>query len=192
MLRCCCVVFGLSLVLACDRKDEPPPAAAKPASAPVSPTPAGSPAGSVAAPPVDPFAQGFCAYTVGSEPENKGGGGANNVQSTHWMAPDQPGRSIAGKLLINCGKGAQVTIQLHNDDDDLPMAPGKYPIDKTGAKGTFSVIAPLALVEPGELDITAWDRSHIAGTFRFKADKGPLTGTFDLRCPYGATPTCAP
>ena len=63
---------------------------------------------------------------------------------------------MAGKLLINCGANEQISIMWHNDTDDLPMAPGKHPIDKTGAKGTMSIISAVGgLVEPGQLDITA-------------------------------------
>ncbi len=189
----------LALSTACDGG---PPATESTKAAGNDRQPAGAP--SPAAPPttrpvapVDPFAQGFCEYTVeGGEP-NKGGGGIANVQSTHWMPPEQPGRSSAGKLLINCGKSAQINIYWHNDDDELPMAPGKYPIDKTGAKGTLSTISPLgALAEPGEIDITAWDRSHLAGTFAMKVNKDgaprSVVGRFDLRCPYGTTTHCTP
>ncbi len=163
-----------------------PPAAATGPAAPPSPVA-----------PVDSFALGFCEYTVeGGEP-NKGGGGIANVQSIHWMAPEQPSRSSAGKLQINCGKSAQINLYWHNDDDELPMAPGKYPIDKTGGRGTLSAISTLgALTEPGEIDISAWDRSHLAGTFVMKVNKDgaprSVAGSFDLRCPYGATTHCTP
>lgn len=119
------------------------------------------------------------------------------MQTIHWMQANQPGRSMAGKLLINCGTGQQISIMWHNDDDDLPMAPGKHPIDKTGAKGTMSMISGVGnLVEPGQLDITAWDASHLAGTFTMKLDHQGIpkavTGTFDLRCPYGKSDVCSP
>lgn len=167
---------------------EAPPAGASASGGTATPAPAAD---------VDPFAQGFCEYTIEGSPPNKGRGGLNNIQTTHWMTADQPGRSMAGKLLINCGADKQISIMWHNDTDDLPMAPGKHPIDKTGAKGTMSIIAAIGdLVEPGQLDITAWDASHIAGTFtmkiRHEGTPKTVTGKLDLRCPYGKTAACSP
>ncbi len=157
----------------------------------------GTPAASEpAAAPSDPFAQGFCEYTIEGGAANKGGGGLSNVQSSHWMMAGASGRSMAGKLLINCGDKDKITIQHHNFDEELAMAAGKYPIDKTGAAGTMSIIGPFPLAEAGELDITAWDTSHMAGTFSFSVTKDgaskKVTGSFDLRCPYAASDVCVP
>jgi hypothetical protein len=146
-------------------------------------------------PAADPFAQGFCEYSVDGGEANKGGGGIMNFQSSLWMTADQPGRSIAGKFLLNCGKTDQISISLHNDDDELPQAAAKYPIDKTGAKGTMSIITGVGeLSEPGELEITAWDKAHIAGKFAMKLNKDgatkAITGSFDLDCPYAKSDLC--
>lgn len=190
------VVSAALLAWACDGGGEA--AKGEKAAAPGQAAGPGAATPPVAAPAsvASPEALGFCEYTVeGGEP-NRGGGGRNNVASMHWMTADQPGRSVVGQLLLNCGKAPQVSLSPHNLEDPVPMAPGKYTIDKTGAKGTFSLIGGGALAEPGEIDITAWDASHVAGTFRFKAEREggvkQITGRFDLRCPYGTTAACRP
>jgi hypothetical protein len=113
--------------------------------------------------------------------------------STHWMAANQQGRSLAGPLLINCGKSPQLSLSAASDakETDVPMAPKTYPIDTTNKPGTFTAMgADFTGAESGELAITAWDKKHLAGTFKLVAKGKTYAGSFDLKCPYGGNGVC--
>lgn len=42
----------------------------------------------------------------------------------------------------------------------------------------------------GELDVTAFDAAHVAGTFAFTAGGKRYAGTFDLKCPQQGNGVC--
>jgi len=45
----------------------------------------------------------------------------------------------------------------------------------------------------GEMDITAWDTTHMAGTFAFTGNnKKKYAGTFDIKCPHAGNGVCTP
>jgi len=187
------LVLTVSLA-ACGKEksnETPAKASGSPPQMQPAPTPAPAPAPTPAptpAPEADPYAMGFCEYTVEAGPPNKGGGGLNNVMSLHWMAANQQGRSLAVPLLINCGSGKQLNISSEGDVTDIPMAPKKYPIGSD--KGSFVVQGPDAWGAKGELEITAWDASHVAGTFQFAAGDKKFTGNFDIKCPQPGNGVC--
>jgi hypothetical protein len=164
-------------------KAEPAPAPA-PAPAPTAPvTPSTPPA-----PPPDPFAMGSCEYTVDGGETHKGGGGISNVMSIHWMAADQKGRSIAVPLLINCGPtGKQLNISSDGDTAVVPMGPKKYPF---GAGKAFTVMGRDFMNGDGSIDITAWDTTHVAGTFEISAKGKIYKGVFDIKCPQPGNGVC--
>ena len=115
-------------------------------------------------------------------------------------------------LVVNCGNAAEKngSVSLLPGEGskyaDVPFGAKSYTIAKGGllgggAKaGEFSVIFSVkdgvyALDEPGELKITKFDKSGIAGTFSFKATerlaqgapkKVTVQGTFDFPCSGGA------
>ncbi len=115
-------------------------------------------------------------------------------------------------LVLNCGDAGDETgsVSLMPADGstyaDVPFGPKTYPIAKGGVlgggarAGEFSVIfsagdGVYALDEPGELKVTKFDKSGIAGTFSFKASerfatgtpkKVAVQGTFDFGCTGGA------
>ncbi|MBP6843391.1 MAG: hypothetical protein KA201_06595 [Kofleriaceae bacterium] len=194
-----CLGLALAaLVAACGKGGDKPAAGGTGAPSAATPTPtapAAPPPSAPAAPPpaaVDPYAQGFCEYTIDGGAPNKGGGGMNNVLSLHWFAPDQQGRGLASTLLINCGTGAQVNLMSSSDATpaDVPMAPKKYPITKGNKAGAFSVMGPDFMGGEGELDITAWDTSHVAGTFGFAAGGKQYSARFDIKCPFPSNGVC--
>ncbi len=112
--------------------------------------------------------------------------------SLHWFAPEQQGRGLASTLLINCGTGAQVNLMSANDATaaDVPMAPKTYPIARTNKAGTFTVMGRDFMGGEGELAITAWDVSHVAGTFAFTAGGKQYRGQFDIKCPFPSNGVC--
>jgi len=161
--------------------EQAPPAPTTPAA----PAPAASAAPAAAAP-VDPFAMGSCEYTIDGGEPLKGGGGISNVMSIHWMAANQPGRSIAGPLLINCGPAGK-QLNLSADDTSIAMAPKKYEI---GTGKAFSVMGPGLAAAKGEIDISAWDKAHVTGTFTIEGDGKKVAGKFDIKCPQPGNGIC--
>ena len=144
--------------------------------------------------PVDAFAMGSCEYKIDGAEGSKGGGGMNNVGSLHWMPENQPGRSLGSALIINCGaSGKQLNLSPTGDSTvaDVPMKPGKYAITTTGKKGDFTVIGPGFMGGAGELDVTAWDTSHVAGTFTVESGGKKYEGSFDLKCPTPGNGICS-
>lgn len=190
------VVTLLAITAACGKSKDtdkgtasepaPPPTADKP------PAPPPSPSAPPPTAPADPYAQGYCEYTIDGGAPNKGGGGLNNVLSVHWMAADQKGRSLATPLLINCGKGGQINLMSHADSTAaaIPFGPKKYAIGKTNKLDEFAVLGPNFMGGMGELDVTAWDRAHIAGTFQFEAQGKKYAGKFDIKCPFPGNGIC--
>ena len=173
---------------------QPSPTAGTPASG--SPTPSASAGASPtpSAAPVDPFAMGWCEYKVDGGEALKGGGGMNNVGSLHWMPENQPGRSLGNALIINCGpSGKQVNLSATGDTTvaDVPMKPGKYAITTTGKKGDFTAIGADFMGGTGTLDITAWDTSHVAGSFTITSGLRKFEGSFDLKCPSPGNGICS-
>jgi hypothetical protein len=171
------------------KKNEPAPKPADPpASAPAAP--ATQPTPPAAAP--DPDALGFCEYTIDGANPNRGGGGLMNVGSLYWIPVGQKGRSIAGPLLINCGKGKQLNISAAGSAEaDYPQTAKKYMFDPSNKNGTFTVMGPdFMSAKDGELEITAWDNVHVAGSFKFNAGGKAYAGTFDLKCPQPGNGIC--
>lgn len=142
----------------------------------------------------DPSAEDFCEYTVDGGPPNRGGGGVANVMSIHWMAPTQPGRSIATPLLINCGPaGAQLNFDTvgNSKAEDVPMKPATLKIEKKPKKGNLGVRKAGFFTAEGSVTLTAWDTRHVAGTFSFTASDGKkYAGKFSLKCPYPGNGVC--
>jgi hypothetical protein len=180
------------LVAACGKdaakKNEPPPA---PTPTPTPAAPAAAPTPPSAAP--DPEASGFCEYTIDGANPNRGNGGLMNVQSLYWIPADQKGRGLASHLLINCGKGKQLNIMSAGKaaDTDYPQGAKKYAIDSSNKPGAIAVMGPdFMSAKDGELDVTAWDKTHVAGSFKFTAGGKAYAGTFDLKCPQPGNGAC--
>lgn len=156
-------------------------AAAQPASEPTKEAPSGTPS----APAAD---LGFCEYTVDGGAPNRGGGGISNVQSIHFMIESQ--RGMGGQLLINCGAKDQISISAPPKTVPIEMGPKKHAIKNGGTD--FSVLGPNFMGGTGEIDITAWDKAHVAGSFKFEAKGKQYAGTFDLKCPQPGNGVCTP
>lgn len=184
------VLFTVAVLLTACKSDpgkptgEPtaaPPGAAPPAAAPAPEAPP--------APPADPFAGGFCEYSIDGGEVLKGGGGLNNVQSRHWLT-DEQGKKLAAPLLINCGPaGKQVNII--TNDATLTLGAGKFKITKIGdGPKEFAVLAADFLSGVGEIELTAFDDQHVAGTFSFTGAGKVHAGKFDLKCPFPGNGLC--
>lgn len=141
------------------------------------------PAAPVTAPAAD---TGFCEYTVDGGEANRGGGGIMNVQSKHWM---KDGKSYAAALLINCGSGKQINLSANGES--MLLGPATYKIVRTGEdKTAFSVLGPDFMGGDGEIVLTAFDASHVAGSFNFESGGKRYKGTFDLKCPQPGNGVC--
>lgn len=143
----------------------------------------------------EPAADDFCEYTVDGAAPSRGAGGINNVMSIHWMGPQQPGRSIATPLLINCGApGAQLNFDTVGSakPEDIPMRAGTFKMGFKHRKGTFGVRGAGFISGEGELVIATWDTSHVAGSFTFTAGGKKYAGKFRLKCPYSGNGVCQP
>lgn len=134
-----------------------------------------------------PSADDFCEYTVDGGAPDRGGGGFDNVQSIFWMRESQ--RGMGTQLLINCGARAQVSLSSPPKAIPIEMGAKKFAIS-TGGGGDFSVLGPGFTGGTGELDLTAWDTTHIAGTFSFEAKGKQYAGSFDLKCPQPGNGVC--
>lgn len=180
-------LLAVSLLFSACSKDSSPPSSGAP------PAPSGSaaaPAPAPAAPARDP---GFCEYAVDGGAPNRGRGGLTNVQSLHWMTTDQPGRSLASWLLVNCGTGKQLNLSSSGraTAESVPRGPKRYAIGSSDAPDTFNVMGPdFASAKSGSLEITAWDGRHVAGAFDFVAGDHAYKGTFDLACPTPGNGPC--
>ena len=171
---------------------QPSPTAGTPASG--EPTPSASASPTPTAAPVDPFAMGWCEYEIDGAEGSKGGGGMNNVGSLHWMPENQPGRSLGTALIINCGaSGKQLNLSpaMNTTLDQVAMKPGKYAIKAVAQPGDFTVIGPGWMGGTGEIEITAWDTSHVAGTFTVENGGKKYEGSFDLKCPTPGNGICS-
>ena len=111
------------------------------------------------------------------------------------------GASAPGVFLFSCDNDqAHLTVGVAGKPTakDVPFAPKKYAIepDHDARPGDFAIMFSAApagqpravyrVSAPGTLDVTAFDTTHIAGTFHFtaKGGKGTVTvdGSFDLGC----------
>lgn len=109
-------------------------------------------------------------------------------------------------LLLNCKTDdATLTIGPAKDTKykDVPMKPGSYKFAPTmkAKPGDMTVLSNIKVdkglwaAQDGKLDITAWDKKHIAGAFEIQIAKrdfggGPgkkatLKGSFDFPCRAG-------
>jgi hypothetical protein len=122
------------------------------------------------------------------------------------------GAQMMGPLVLNCvstqGMSAgnlNITPGSKNSMERIPFKPGKVKLVAREPKpGELSVMLSIGedtfvLTRPGELVLTRFDGSGIAGTFRYEGKKfvpiyeaqGPeqkvtVVGTFDFPCPYAS------
>jgi hypothetical protein len=124
-----------------------------------------------------------------------GGRSATNV--TYWMSEDEK-KNLMGVdgFAINCmADKIKLSLTPIGKPDLQPFAPKKYVFKGGHSDGAaISVLFPpqTTLGDPnGTVDITAFDKSHIAGTIELsgklmgKGAKGSATvsGSFDFKCP---------
>jgi hypothetical protein len=118
------------------------------------------------------------------------------------------GEAITFLLILNCTSTGNDNLSLLPgeglDRTTLPYGPGSYPISGGLGGNTeagFSLLGTLAdgtsfSATGGTLDIEAWDRERIKGTWSMEVEDpfsdpvrtGQLTGSFDFPCPL---PSCA-
>lgn len=139
---------------------------------------------------------GSCTLTasgaITAEQTTPGGRAATNV--SYWL-DEAERKNMMGVdgFVINCN-GDQIRFSLvpgGGKPDGMPFAPKKYEL-KAG-KGDLNVLVAFgkaSLMKPtGTINVTAFDRRHIAGTIDLEGKLLPgngavkLTGTFDLVCP---------
>lgn len=122
------------------------------------------------------------------------------------MASSEPKLFV---LILNCSdredsdRSISILASGSSTYDDIPFGAGTYPIPASSGEskpGTFSVLfnideKPYRVSSDGELDITKFDASGIAGTFSFRAEEMFATpdaktisvdGSFDFDCTGGA------
>ena len=132
-----------------------------------------------------------------------GGRPATNV--SYWLSPDEQGTMSAIKgFNVNChGPDMKFSIMPGGGKPDgQPFQPKKYDIKKGTGDASVMVSFPpkegKAAKESdqrtlgdaaGTVDITAFDKKHIAGTINIKGKLVPgggavtVTGKFDFKCP---------
>ncbi|HTL31657.1 MAG TPA: hypothetical protein VL326_00955 [Kofleriaceae bacterium] len=188
------------LLMAChpdeDYKKQKPPEETKPVVSEAKPPPP---------PPkkmLTPEELGKCTLTVSGaaklEQTSLGGRTATNI--TYWMSPEEK-KNIPGLdgFVVNCnGPDIKFSITPIGKPELQPFAPKKYTFKAGHADGaSVNVLFPslgqtATLGDPaGTIDITAFDKTHIAGTINLsgkgvgKGLKGniTLTGSFDFKCP---------
>jgi hypothetical protein len=139
-----------------------------------------------------------------AEQTTPGGRPATNV--SYWLGDQERGNMGVDGFVVNChGKDIKFSILPGGGKKDgMPFGPKKYEFKKgTGdanvmvsftpkepAKGGKSGAVGLTMDAPnGTVDITAFDKKHIAGTINLSGKLVPgggavqLTGKFDLTCP---------
>jgi hypothetical protein len=122
-----------------------------------------------------------------------GGKPATNVSYWFTEAERNSMMGVDG-FVVNChGKDIKFSIiPGGGKKDGMPFSPKKY--DFKGGKGDANVMVTfgpkVTMGDPnGTVDITAFDKRHIAGTINLKGKLVPgggavtLTGSFDLVCP---------
>ena len=128
-------------------------------------------------------------------------GGRTATNITYWMSADEKSKMPGTDgFVLNCmDKDIKLSVTPIGKPDLQPFAPKKYVFKAGHADGAaVSVLFPpqTTLADPaGTIDVTAFDKSHIAGTIELsgklvgKGAKGnvTVTGTFDFKCPgFGA------
>jgi len=143
----------------------------------------------------------------------EGSGGSAAVGTDYWYTRDEleeaaeflggmtEGEPVFFVLVINCSasdtsQNVSLLPASGTGFDDIPYAPASYAIAVPGESeaGQFTSIflvdegALFAVSSPGELDITTFDETGIAGTFRFPATEVAgareieVSGSFDFAC----------
>lgn len=212
MIKPCVLGFAvLSLAGACGSKKNAAPAegsGATPVAATDGTTTAGS-AGSAAATatptPTPPAADlGSCTVTISGavSATETTGGGVSAISVSHWLDARNKAMMVnPGNegMLLNCtGERLKVSFNYNVPAAKFPLAP--QTLEVTGFMDQVTKVIFLGSVkEPhatfsdatGQLEISAFDASHVAGTFSVaaKANVGgsaqpvTITGTFDLKHP---------
>jgi hypothetical protein len=125
------------------------------------------------------------------EQTTQGGRAATNV--TYWMKEDER-KSMMGTdgFAVNChGPDIKFSLIPSGKKDGMPFKPKKYAITKGTGDASVMVLFGKQTLDAisGTVDVTAFDKRHIAGTIDVKGKLVPgggqvkLTGTFDLVCP---------
>lgn len=173
-----------------DYKKEKPPEETKPSETPRPPPPPPKKA-------LTPEEMGKCTLhatgAVKADQESLGGRQATNV--SYWFT-DAEKKNMMGVdgFVVNC-HGKDIKFSLlpgGGKQDGMPFGPKKYVFTK--GKGDANVMVTFGpkqtLADPnGTVDITAFDKKHIAGTIDLSGKIVPgngqekLTGSFDLVCP---------
>jgi hypothetical protein len=188
------------LLMACkpdeDYKKQKPPEEEKPAVSETKPPPP---------PPkkaLTPEEMGKCELkaTGGAKFEQTSFGGRPATNVTYWMTPEEKNK-VAGLdgFVVNCnGSDIKFSITPIGKPENQPFAPKNYTFKDGHSDGAaVNVLFPslgqtVTMGAPaGTVNITAFDKSHIAGTINLsgkmvgKGAKGPvtLTGSFDFKCP---------
>jgi hypothetical protein len=179
------------------RQDDPGPATPGPSKAESSPKTEAAP--EPPPPPkkkaLTPEELGTCKLTstgaIAKEQTTPGGRAATNV--TYWMNEKERKSMMGGDgFSVSChGPDIKFTLIPSAKKDGMPFKPKKYTITKgTGDAGVMVQFGPKTLDGvSGNVDITAFDKHHIAGTLDLKGKLVPgggeikLTGSFDLICP---------
>ena len=84
----------------------------------------------------------------------------------------------------------QINLLAQGGAKAVPLGAKRYAIARANQPGTFAVLGPDFMGGEGELDVTAWDKTHVAGTFQFSAKGRTYKGRFDLKCPYASYGGC--
>lgn len=171
---------------------------------PATPEPSQSSSKTEAAPPpvsapkkkaLTPEELGTCKLTstgaIAKEQTTPGGRTATNV--TYWMKEEER-KSLMGTdgFAVNChGPDIKFSLIPSGKKDGMPFKPKKYAITKGTGDASVMVLFGNKTLDAvnGTVDVTAFDKHHIAGTLDVKGKLVPgggevtLTGSFDLICP---------
>jgi hypothetical protein len=120
-------------------------------------------------------------------------GGRNATNVTYWMKEDER-KSLMGTdgYAVNChGPDIKFSLIPSGKKDGMPFAPKKFAITKGTGDASVMVLFGKQTLDniSGTVDVTAFDKRHIAGTIDLKGKLVPgggevkLAGTFDLVCP---------
>ncbi len=126
------------------------------------------------------------------EQSSLGGQKATNVSYWYTEAERNNMMGVDG-FAVNC-HGPDIKFSIipgGGKKDGMPFAPKKYTFKKgTGDANVMVNFGNKTMDAPnGTVDVTAFDKKHIAGTIDLTGKLVPgggsvkLTGTFDLRCP---------
>jgi hypothetical protein len=130
---------------------------------------------------------------IKAEQSTMGGQKATNI--SYWLTPDERANMMGvDGFAVNChGKDIKFSILPGGGKKDgMPFAPKKYTFKKGAGDATImaNFEGGKTLDQPtGTVDITAFDKKHIAGTVDLTGKLVPgggsvkLSGSFDLKCP---------